>query len=685
MHLVSWQSDSDSSYDYQARDVDKGELLSSEKDGAYTEDEYVISRSNPTKKARLRSLKDKAKEKTKRLLSIDDAQIQDGEVDIAENIKSDPAFNPGFLRDKQQKKEREGGASPAANLSAVVTSIVSPKDAIKGKATRTTAGKLSKVQRPYLSKDADLEFLEAHNQLDRAESSRSSMQATTDDDNNSLVEGHKGRIDEMKAHRESLRVAWTTTRFVTRVRVVPKRHLDFPARKVFVKNAQEQSAWARYDWLKWMGHVLVWYTQDFSAQYIDEFETLPYEIDSVRRHVERIIFASAPWQAWLMDVRSVYRWEQPYTTLKWFVLYVILWYTNHLIGFLYAYILYIVLKSRYYPTSVDSLRTSMQRAHDRHQSAYRISELIDKHGSENWIEPLMQEIGPYVQLQLGDIANMLEVFSNFYQWMYPRKTAATLWFFASCLLITLFCDMGYCVKITGFVVGGTFFLCWPIASIHPKYRYLVSPIKWVLWDIPTDAEWSFQHLRRRAQDNREQIISQSVQESYDHETAHPYLVNYTDQIATVPELPIRVTQLANTDEDDQDDGASWHSADSSCSVLDSRETVAFKARSDNTTGRFIVYTNGVRFVRSWKKKELWQRTFLELAEMRKLDGSTLSRLTLKALEQLELTFTDGSSVVLEAMKDRDEAFNTIIGFSALQWQSLQYRPGESGQSRGHRQ
>ena len=83
--------------------------------------------------------------------------------------------------------------------------------------------------------------------------------------------------------------------------------------------------------------ILVWYTQDFSAQYIDEFETLPYEIDSVRRHVERIVFASAPWQAWAMDVRSVYRWEQPYTTLKWFVLYVILWYTNHLIGFLVGF------------------------------------------------------------------------------------------------------------------------------------------------------------------------------------------------------------------------------------------------------------------------------------------------------------------------------------------------------------
>lgn len=78
--------------------------------------------------------------------------------------------------------------------------------------------------------------------------------------------------------------------------------------------------------------ILVWYTQDFSAQYIDDFDELPYDIDVITHHVERIIFASAPWQAWAMDVRSVYRWEDPQTTFKWLATYVLLWYTDHLIG-----------------------------------------------------------------------------------------------------------------------------------------------------------------------------------------------------------------------------------------------------------------------------------------------------------------------------------------------------------------
>lgn len=40
-------------------------------------------------------------------------------------------------------------------------------------------------------------------------------------------------------------------------------------------------------------------------------------------------------------------------------------------------------------------------------------------------------------------------------------------------------------------------------------------------------------------------------------------------------------------------------------------------------------------------------------------------------ELLELCLTDGRREVLEGMRERDGAFNSIIGFSSLQWQNLQ--------------
>lgn len=77
----------------------------------------------------------------------------------------------------------------------------------------------------------------------------------------------------------------------------------------------------------------MYYTQDFSSHYVDDFDELPFDIDSLRHHIERLVMASAPWQSWVMDVRSIYRWDSPRTTLKWLVIYIFLWYIEFLMGF----------------------------------------------------------------------------------------------------------------------------------------------------------------------------------------------------------------------------------------------------------------------------------------------------------------------------------------------------------------
>lgn len=78
----------------------------------------------------------------------------------------------------------------------------------------------------------------------------------------------------------------------------------------------------------------------------------------------------------------------------------------------YCYIIYVVVKNRLFPTSVESIRESMRRAIDRQGTASRLGELMDKHGRQDWLEPVVNHLGPQVQLQLGDMANMLEVFSK---------------------------------------------------------------------------------------------------------------------------------------------------------------------------------------------------------------------------------------------------------------------------------
>ena len=426
--------------------------------------------SAPSKTQRISSLKNRVKTKTKRVLGVarveNETALEGKERQPLQEIEHNPAFNPSQL----PKQNHTGPSTTATKAKEVAKTIgnafVHPKDATKSTITRTTAGQLSKAERPFLSQKADLDFLEAHDNLNQLESDVSSRDDASEQERSKHIGNRKHKLHEMEAHRESLRAAWTTTRHVRRVRVVPKRHIDFPKSEYFVERDASGGV-TRYDWLKWLGYNLIYYTQDFSAQYIDDFDDLPFSLDSSRHYVERIVMASAPWQSWAMKVRSVYRWEDPKTTGRWFALYVFLWYTNHLVGFLYLYIIYFVLRNRFYPSSIESLRSSMQRAQDSKSTAHKFSELIDKHGGSDWMDPLLADLGPYVQLQLGDIANMLEVFSNFYHWKSPRKTAATLCFFASCLAVTVFAGMAFCMKVVFFIAGGSFFLCFPNCKSIP--------------------------------------------------------------------------------------------------------------------------------------------------------------------------------------------------------------------------
>lgn len=71
-----------------------------------------------------------------------------------------------------------------------------------------------------------------------------------------------------------------------------------------------------------------------------------------------------------------------------------------------------MLKNRYFPRSAEQLRESIERSLEGEGTPFQIGELIDKHGRAHWLEPLIEGLGPFVQLQLSDMANMLEVFNK---------------------------------------------------------------------------------------------------------------------------------------------------------------------------------------------------------------------------------------------------------------------------------
>ncbi|KAF2237280.1 hypothetical protein EV356DRAFT_481146 [Viridothelium virens] len=400
---------------------------------------------------------------------------------------------------------------------------------------------------------------------------------------------------------------------------------------------------------------MLYYSQDFTSQYIDDFNTLPFNQDTLVRHVERLVMVSAPWQEWFLNVRRVYRWEDPQKTGKWLAIMLTVWYYNHMVTFLYSYLIFVTVRRRFRPESIDEIRLSYERAISRGAQALRLSELISKHGNDKWLDPLLDEIGPIVQLQIGDLADLLEIYQNCYDWKDPWMTTCTLIFLITCILVGHFTSMEFSVKILEWIGILYFFFSRPISSLYPKFRHTVSPIKWTVWDIPTHAEWAFRYLRSEAQNARATIVGHRL----------PVITKTTS-----------TGEKAATGYDSDDSAASYETASSSTSAIGGEGILSFRCRWHSSLGRLVLFGSGLRFSSSFPGHgERWSRSYMELVEIRK--QSSESRMGRAAtMEVLQFHWTDGTITELVASRGcRDEMFNCVLGFSGLKWQALQ-PPGD---------
>jgi len=291
---------------------------------------------------------------------------------------------------------------------------------------------------------------------------------------------------------------------------------------------------------------------------------------------------------------------------------------------------------------------------------------MDKHGSSDWLGPLMEGLGPNIQIHIADFASLLEALYNFYHFRKPYATMSSL-----CLLDTLFCASAFGgtefrMKIWWGMVGLTFFACFPISSRYPRYRHLVAPWKWMIWDVPTHSEWCFQYLQECAAEAKAAIVSATEDDSHHFRTGSALT--------------------------DQDDSLNTHDADSfisaqSSSLNNERDILSFGCTYLHTLGRLVLSTTSIRFDSSLGKilpYAAFNKPFCDLIEMHKRQTHAsilkpLAKIT-TGLDKLELSFqsdgaVDGTQeqdiVVLENMRGRDKAFNAIIGFSGMRWQSLQ--------------
>ena len=66
---------------------------------------------------------------------------------------------------------------------------------------------------------------------------------------------------------------------------------------------------------------------------MDDEHEMFFERKELIRQTERLIISTGPWQGWLMRVRHIYLWEDPWLTARWLALYLFLIKTNYVMTF----------------------------------------------------------------------------------------------------------------------------------------------------------------------------------------------------------------------------------------------------------------------------------------------------------------------------------------------------------------
>lgn len=254
-------------------------------------------------------------------------------------------------------------------------------------------------------------------------------------------------------------------------------------------------------------------------------------------------------------------------------------------------------------------------------------------------------------MEIFSIANTVQ---SFYQWKNPIATFRTTCVLAGGLIAFNVFSVAFMLRCTWVILGFLFFGLWPISSLYPQYRLLVSPARWAFWGVPTHSVWSITQL---------QVHAGRVKRGLREKAAQGWEHGYSVSVPGSPGLP-------------QVDLASF-----SCILHNESES--------RHPGKLVISTAGVRFqsglgakARSKPEKAAFDVPFARLVEVCKKQAKAKQAMPVNVLTRLlnsmEITYEvdDGQAVgrstaVLENFRGRDRAFNLILAFSGLEWKTLQ--------------
>ncbi|SPO40328.1 uncharacterized protein PSFLO_05810 [Pseudozyma flocculosa] len=235
-------------------------------------------------------------------------------------------------------------------------------------------------------------------------------------------------------------------------------------------------------------------------------EELDYSVDRgyregvIRSHVERLYTIAPFWEQLGFKVRRLYRWEDPKTTATAAMVYFVLWYSDMIPSAFMLSLIYGVLRFKYFPPSESYLHDKVRQRMARGRAANKLSEKLRRQSRLdilNIYKRWAQTYGAPSQEALGLLADWHEKVKNLILWRNPKASQRSVALLSLITVFVTFAPAHYVFKSLLFLVGITFFCLLPLQSYFPTHRKALSPVWWILFGAPTDAQFAVQLLRKR--------------------------------------------------------------------------------------------------------------------------------------------------------------------------------------------
>ncbi|KAF2794867.1 hypothetical protein K505DRAFT_407283 [Melanomma pulvis-pyrius CBS 109.77] len=512
---------------------------------------------------------------------------------------------------EEKSDSRLDSSPPLPEKTTLRDALHNPIDTVKskvsGQGNHQVAANIAAKEIPH---GRDVDLLNAQATVECAQTDTEKMLATQ-------------TVEDLMKERQNMFVRWTLDRHVTKVRVLPKDTFILKSR-------------ASLQQLKKV-KLLEYFAQRYGGQYVGYgSDPPPPSKESIMPNVERLIVASAPLQEIIMTTRRVYMWEERAETLKYLSIYLGLWYFNLILPGILSAIIYFVVDRHFHGNTLKNLREDVKRTENVHMTALTLTEFIEKKGDELWADELLEGLGPWLMVQLCDMANFFEVMRNFYEWRRPSRTIVTLGLIVLAIIGTAITPVWLLVKCATLSAGITFFGLFPIASNFPEYRLLASPVKRIFWNIPTHAQWSIQSIQAegtRYQSEHSPPLPPSL-----HIKTSPYVTNISREVS-----------------EPHDHGS-------------------YTAHHSGSKGQLIISTTSIRF----ESRSLTQTMkihftllFSQIQNLEKVDrivSKNMPKPKLDTGKDLKIVSQGGAKYLVENVDQRDQVFSQVLGFSNAAWQ-----------------